>query len=291
MAVKSAEDTFDIHGFAESCYEKYICKDIKDLMDFINGLYSTKKQLSLVVYIDEAHNLGDSYWMLLRLLGYLPEDMGIWHAFLGTKSSFNFYSPPPVDCEFSGFKLLAISHIKVVCSLRLRSELTKLVPPYIAIGFDQNAIFTNKAPARVNMGTLHSIKHLSLYGLPMYVNSCFVLKILLTYYRWNAQFREGKEDSLVALAALKLTNGCDFDFKNKYQVLAVLSQLLCVDLVLASSEVTKLVDRSVADHMRILTGFSSDGTKFYTCCPSEPLLALGALPCFIVRIVGFWEMS
>ena len=90
--------------------------------------------------------------------------MGLWHAFLGTKSSPDFYSPLPVDCEFSGFKLFAISHIKVVHSLRLLSELKRLVPPYIAVGFDQNAIFTDKAPVTVNMGLLQFIKHLSLYG-------------------------------------------------------------------------------------------------------------------------------
>ena len=101
--------------------------------------------------------------------------------------------------------------------------------------------------------------------------------MLLTYCRWNAQFNEGEEeDALVALAALKLTSGCDFDFNNKYQVLAVLSQLLCVEPTLGNSEVTKLAVQSVAAHMRFLTGFSSDGTKLYTYCPSEPLLALGA---------------
>ncbi len=56
-------------------------------------------------------------------------------------------------------------------SLRLRGEIEQLLEPYIALGFDQNVIYENKALVTVTMGYLQSIEHLSRYGRPMYVNS------------------------------------------------------------------------------------------------------------------------
>jgi hypothetical protein len=38
----------------------------------------------------------------------------------------------------------------------------------------------------------------------------------------------------------------------------------------------ELADHSVAHHMRLLTGVSPDRRTFYTCSPSEPILALAA---------------
>jgi len=67
-----------------------------------------------------------------------------------------------------------------------------------------------------------------------------------------------------------------FDPTDQHQVLAVLSQRVCVDTVLFSSEALKLAERSVASHMRLLTGFAPDQQTFYTYSPSEPILALGA---------------
>jgi hypothetical protein len=67
-----------------------------------------------------------------------------------------------------------------------------------------------------------------------------------------------------------------FDPTNQHQVLAVLSQRVCVDTVLASSEALQLAERSVACHMRLLTGFAQDERTFYTYSPSEPMLALAA---------------
>jgi hypothetical protein len=99
----------------------------------------------------------------------------------------------------------------------------------------------------------------------------------LTYFRWNAQYRKGEDDELITLAAYKLTNGEQFNPKDKNHVLAVLSHRLCIEPVLASSEALQLADRSVANHMRLLTGFSDNQRTFYTYSPSEPLLTLGAI--------------
>ena len=97
----------------------------------------------------------------------------------------------------------------------------------------------------------------------------------MTYFRWNAQFVEGDENELLSTASLKLTNG-PFDVLDPNHVLAVLSQRICVDLVMANSEVDDLTDQSVAAHMRLLTGFSRNARTFYTYSPSEPLLTLAA---------------
>jgi hypothetical protein len=82
---------------------------------------------------------------------------------------------------------------------------------------------------------------------------------------------------VIDTACLKLTNGCPFDDQSRDHVLAVLSQRLCVEPVLAGSEAIELADQSVAHHMRLLTGVSSDHRVLYTYSPSEPVLVLGAV--------------
>jgi hypothetical protein len=73
-----------------------------------------------------------------------------------------------------------------------------------------------------------------------------------------------------------LTDSNLFNHRSTAHVLAVLSQRLCIDIVLIGSEATELADRSVAHHMRLLTGVSPDYRVFYTYSPSEPILALAA---------------
>jgi hypothetical protein len=68
----------------------------------------------------------------------------------------------------------------------------------------------------------------------------------------------------------------EFNPKDQDQVLAVLSQRICVDTVLFASEALQLAERSVASHMRLLTGFAPDEQTFFTYSPSEPMLALAA---------------
>jgi hypothetical protein len=56
-------------------------------------------------------------------------------------------------------------------SVKLRLEGIQLLPPYIAIGFDQIAIAEDRGEVVVKMGELQSIKHLAKYGRPMCVDS------------------------------------------------------------------------------------------------------------------------
>ena len=162
-------------------------------------------------------------------------------------------------------------------SLRLRKELQRLLEPYSALDFDQNVISDSRKPLILTMGELKSISHLSKYGRPLYAVLVFYGEGYSFYVRWHAQLLADENFNVVDFASLKLRNGLNFNPANEDHVLAVLSQRLCIDPVLASSEAIALADRSVACHMRILTGISADGRTFYTYSPSEPLLALGAI--------------
>jgi hypothetical protein len=75
----------------------------------------------------------------------------------------------------------------------------------------------------------------------------------------------------------KLTNGEYFNTNNRNHVFAVLSQRFCLEPALAGSEAIELADRSVAHHMRLVTGFSTNQALFYTHTPSEPTLVLAAI--------------
>jgi hypothetical protein len=82
---------------------------------------------------------------------------------------------------------------------------------------------------------------------------------------------------MIDFASSKLLNGEPFKATNRDHVFAVLSQRLCLDPVIAASEATELSDRSVAHHMRLLTGFSPHSDNFYTHSPSEPILVMGSI--------------
>ena len=66
------------------------------------------------------------------------------------------------------------------------------------------------------------------------------------------------------------------DPKSTDHVLAVLSPLLCLNANFANTEAKKLTDRSVSNHMRLLTDYDKATRSFHTYSPSEPVLALAA---------------
>ncbi|KAF8520920.1 hypothetical protein BU17DRAFT_65140 [Hysterangium stoloniferum] len=68
---------------------------------------------------------------------------------------------------------------------------------------------------------------------------------------------------------------------DQHHVFPVLSQCLCLNLVLTNSEAAELADCSITHHMRLLTSFSANGETFYTHSPSEPILALGSIDIFV----------
>jgi hypothetical protein len=92
--------------------------------------------------------------------------------------------------------------------------------------------------------------------------------------RWCALYKQN--DDVIRTACKMLTAEAEFCVENKSHVLAVLSQRLCLEPALASSEAMELAERGVSDHMRLLIGISPDRRAFYTSSPSEPVLVLGA---------------
>jgi len=95
--------------------------------------------------------------------------------------------------------------------------------------------------------------------------------------RWRAHLPEEQTNEIIDLASRKLTNTASFRAKDRDHVFAVLSPRFCLDPLLAGAEAVQLADRSVAHHMRLLTGFSPKHEIFYTNSPSEPILVLGAV--------------
>ncbi|KAF8325743.1 hypothetical protein F5887DRAFT_1289437 [Amanita rubescens] len=190
-----------------------------------------------VTYFDETHELEMRFWILLRLLSHQPKMTRMWYVFVGTKS---YFTPPSQDLR----------------SLRLAKEMRKLLLPYIALHFD------NKGVSEVaTIGELQSHTHLASYGRPL----------------WRALLPEEGEDDMIYTASLKLINGEKFNDKSLDHVFTVLSQRLCLEPVVVNSEAIALADRSVANHMRLVTGISDDRRTLYTYSPSEPILVLGAV--------------
>jgi hypothetical protein len=151
------------------------------------------------------------------------------------------------------------------------------VPPYITLDFDQYAIARDRKTVDY-VSTFQTIEHLSHYGRPLYVSFLVSLVCVFTLsFRWRAGLPESKMGELVQLASAKLIGVHGFQETDKMHVFAVLSQRICLDAALAGAEAIKLADRSVAHHMRLLTGFSDNRSIFYTHSPSEPILVLGAI--------------
>ncbi len=66
-----------------------------------------------------------------------------------------------------------------VLSLRLKSELNRLLPPYIDLGFDQRVIAASGEHVSVSMGDMQTIEFISQYGRPMYVNLACKPRLLI----------------------------------------------------------------------------------------------------------------
>jgi hypothetical protein len=248
---------------------------VESLLAFLASLYD--KQPLCVTYFDEAHELQILFWILLRLLSHQPMTVTMWYVFLTTKPSVSYFTPAAAACVSSIFAHVFISHCRIiVLSLRLGNELRQLPAPYIALDFDQN-VCKGQLDVTATIGELQSLEHLASYGRPMYVVLILYLGCRLLHIRWKALLPEEQAGEMVRTASLKLTNGMPFDHQNKDHVLAVLSQRVCIEPVLIGSEAIGLADRSVAHHMRLITGISDDRRTFYTYSPSEPILVLAAV--------------
>lgn len=234
---------FDPFAASLKIYKRSAEEATKNLGEFLSSVLPAKR--ISVMYFDEAHELGLHFWIFLRLVQHQQLSMKMWYTFMGTKSSISYYAPHPSK----------------QLSLKLKMELARLLPPYIDLGFDQRVIALGRVVVSVRMGEMQTIEFLSRYGRPM----------------WSAHLPEETPGEMIALASWKLRNGDEFRATDKDHVFAVLSQRLCLDPVIAASEAVELADRSVAHHMRLLTGFSTSSERFYTHSPSEPMLVMGSI--------------
>ncbi|KAF8331025.1 uncharacterized protein EI90DRAFT_2996148 [Cantharellus anzutake] len=230
-------------ALARIYYEKDAKKAVENLIRFIQTLTSDPDPLC-ITYFDEAHELGMWLWFMLGLLQNQSDSVRMWYVFMGTK--LTSLAPRPQD----------------VFPTRIREKRRRLEPPYFALGFDQHASEQAENSTPVKMGHFETLEHISQYGRPM----------------WRAMLPRSGSDELINIAAYKLTTADvgGFDATNKNHVFAVLSQRLCLDIVLMSTGAAELAERSVSHHMRLLTGLSAGNAILYTHSPSEPILALGA---------------
>ncbi len=133
----------------------------RDLMTFLSSI---KPRTLCVTYFDEAHGMDRTLWVLLRLLQYQDTFLRMWFIFMGTKSSIPYCAPGPNDSQFPLLFVFTRLIQDTVGSLRLIQEMARLLPPYVALGFDHHAIANAQEPRTVTMGKLQSIKHLAQYG-------------------------------------------------------------------------------------------------------------------------------
>jgi hypothetical protein len=91
---KPNDPQFNSIEFAKEHYNRHAKNAAESLMKFLNGLFPGDKPLC-VTYFDEAHELGDALWMLLRLLQVQEASVKMWYVFMGTKSSVSYYAPRP----------------------------------------------------------------------------------------------------------------------------------------------------------------------------------------------------
>ncbi|KAM6495125.1 hypothetical protein JOM56_009748 [Amanita muscaria] len=238
----------------EDLYRNFTKTPTEDLMDFLSKLPGAGDYPLCVTYFDEALELGDTYWALLRLLNNQDPATKMWYVFMGTKARASFFSPPPGESQSS---LPSTVH-----SFRLVTEIAQLLPPYITLGFDQYHVHKEEKEITARMGDFQTIEHLAQYGRPL----------------WSASVKAYRHGSTRVLkdASMKLTNTDPFSSMNKDHVFAVLSQRLCLDTVVAGSEAVELADRSVSHHMRLLIGLTANRSILYTHSPSEPILVLAS---------------
>ncbi|TFK71361.1 hypothetical protein BDN72DRAFT_877192 [Pluteus cervinus] len=201
-----------------------------------------------ITYIDEAQELKELAWVMQRLARDQHPSCKMWYVYMGKKSSIKYVSPQP-------------KHFRSVCS---RIEISKLLPAYYALGFDQNITADLQTPGVITMGYLSSFSHIANYGRPL----------------WGALAKgTTRPDDIMQLASAKLINndpGKAILTNCHHAILAVLSQRLCIDIVIGEANARELTDHSISDHMRLLCGISEDCKTYYPSSPSKPILAIAA---------------
>ena len=266
-----------IFNVSRRCYELDAEEAARKLMAFLSHVLPASK--ISVMYFDEAHELGSHLCQIfLRLLQHQPPSIKLWYTLMGTKSSISYYAPPPRKSQYAASLACMCLIEATVLSFRLKQEVARLIAPYFDLGFDQQAR-ANSGVVSELMGRMETIEFISQYGRPMYVDLTGKPQTTVAHFvtSWSAHLPEETEGEMINFASAKLRNGESFIATNRDHVFAVLSQRLCLDLVLSATEAIELSDRSVAHHMRLLTGIPPHSDILYTHSPSEPVLVMGSV--------------
>ncbi len=153
-------------------YELHAEDATKKLMKFLFNVLPTKR--IGVMYFDEAHELGSHFWTFLRLVQHQLSSTKMWYTFMGTKSKISCDVPHPGDRQSVASLACTCLTEAIVLSLQL-----KLLPPYIDLGFDQQAIANSRALS-VRMGEMQTIGFIAQYGRPMYVDLACKPELLIS---------------------------------------------------------------------------------------------------------------
>jgi hypothetical protein len=158
---------FDPFAASLKIYKRSAQEATKNLGEFLSSVLPLQR--ISVMYFDEAHELGLHFRIFLRLVQHQRLSTKMWYAFMGTKSSISYYAPRPSQRQSPASLACTCLTEEIELSLKLKRELATLLPPYIDLGFDQQAIAMGRAVVSVRMGEMQTIEFLSRYGRPMYV--------------------------------------------------------------------------------------------------------------------------
>jgi hypothetical protein len=157
----------------ETYAKEMYCQGAKDateaLMKFLDELNPDPNNPVLcITYFDEAAELDQLLWVLIRLVGNQDSSIAMWYVFMATKSKIAYFFPKLKDSEYLIYSRPSMPHREIASSLRLWEELKRPLAPYLALGFDQIAR-TNRGAMPVTMGEFQTIEHCCKYGRPLYV--------------------------------------------------------------------------------------------------------------------------
>ena len=165
---KPTPSDFNIVAMARQYYKSYAIEATNKLMEFLSAVLPTER--ISIMYFDEAHELGLQFWIFLRLVQHQLPLKKMWYTFMGTKSKVSYYAPRPSERQCTSSIPCTCLTEELAHSLQLKGELNRLLPPYIDLGFDQQAIARSEEPVRLRMGDMETIEFISQYGRPMYVD-------------------------------------------------------------------------------------------------------------------------
>jgi hypothetical protein len=103
-----AVKAFDIVGKSKTFYDQ-AGQAVDNLMDFLDTIYLDQQRLC-VTYIDEAQELEERIWIMMRLISHQKPKLRMWYVFMGTKSSISYFNPSPKNCMSSIFARVPVSH-------------------------------------------------------------------------------------------------------------------------------------------------------------------------------------